>query len=208
MQDKNIAISELKKLIEKFKGKYVETKFNKPSVVRQPNAQQIPKLSVLGKPTPVSRPQPKGTQVKEKVLQNNSKVKFKESEVADHHRISSTSKKTTSVNACNNSLDSRTLNVYVVCADCGQYVFNSNHDACVSKYLNDVNARTKKPNVMPISDSKPKRKANKSVATTHKKTVASDTTNQESKSYFRELYENTNQEWKWWIAKKCPSGYK
>ncbi|GJZ30120.1 retrovirus-related pol polyprotein from transposon TNT 1-94 [Tanacetum coccineum] len=36
----------------------------------------------------------------------------------------------------------------------------------------------------------------------------SDTTIQKSKSYHKELYENTNQEWKWWIAKKCPSGYK
>ncbi|GJT10641.1 retrovirus-related pol polyprotein from transposon TNT 1-94 [Tanacetum coccineum] len=77
-----------------------------------------------------------------------------------------------------------------------------------SRYLNDVNARTKKPKVVPISASKPKRKANKSVATPHKKIVASDTTIQKSKSYYKELYENTNQEWKWWIAKKCPSGYK
>nr|GEU99920.1 hypothetical protein [Tanacetum cinerariifolium] len=52
MQDKNIAISELKKLIEKGKGKSVDTKFDRPSVVRQPNAQRIPKPSVLGKPTP------------------------------------------------------------------------------------------------------------------------------------------------------------
>ncbi|GJY77359.1 integrase, catalytic region, zinc finger, CCHC-type containing protein [Tanacetum coccineum] len=40
-------------------------------------------------------------------------------------------------------------------------------------YLNDVHTRTKKPKVVPISASKPKRKANKSVATPHKKTVAS-----------------------------------
>nr|GEZ29219.1 hypothetical protein [Tanacetum cinerariifolium] len=54
MQDKNIAISELKKLIEKGKGKFVDTKFDRPYVVRQPNAQRIPKPSVLGKPTPFS----------------------------------------------------------------------------------------------------------------------------------------------------------
>nr|GEU70239.1 hypothetical protein [Tanacetum cinerariifolium] len=54
LQDKNIVISELKKLIEKGKGKYVDTKFDKPSVVRQPNAQWITKPSVLGKPTPFS----------------------------------------------------------------------------------------------------------------------------------------------------------
>ncbi|GKG05024.1 hypothetical protein Tco_0315411, partial [Tanacetum coccineum] len=52
--ESNIAISELKKLIEKCKGKSVETQFDKPSVVRQPNAQRIPKPSVLGKPTPFS----------------------------------------------------------------------------------------------------------------------------------------------------------
>ncbi|GJU94558.1 hypothetical protein Tco_1319314 [Tanacetum coccineum] len=66
----------------------------KPSVVRQPNAQRIPKPSVLGKPTPFS-----------------------------------------------NSPGMR------------------DHDACVSRYLKDVNA------------SKPKKKANKSVATPHKKTT-------------------------------------
>nr|GEY33061.1 hypothetical protein [Tanacetum cinerariifolium] len=54
LQDKNISISELKKLIAKCKGKSVETKFDKPSVVRQPNAQRIPKPSVLGKPTTFS----------------------------------------------------------------------------------------------------------------------------------------------------------
>ncbi|GJS99787.1 retrovirus-related pol polyprotein from transposon TNT 1-94 [Tanacetum coccineum] len=238
MQDKNTAINELKKLIEKCKEKSVETQFDKPSVVRQPNAQRIPKPSVLGKPTPfsnspemrnlqtkqsvtktnvsdginhstsVSRPQLKSNQVKDKVMPNNSQVKFKGIEVEDHHRISSNSKKTNSVTACNNSLNSRTTNYIVVCADCGQCLFDSNYAACVSRYLNDVNARTKKPKVVPISDSKPKRKANKSVATPHKKTVASDTTIQKYKSYYKELYKNTTQAWKWWIAKKCPSGYK
>ncbi|GJX66531.1 retrovirus-related pol polyprotein from transposon TNT 1-94 [Tanacetum coccineum] len=297
LQDKNIAISELKKLIEKCKGKYVETKFDKPSSIRQPNAQRIPKPSVLEKPTPfldslerkrfsktesvnktnvskgsskpvtahilpqnrkqavrnthvikpgmyqidtrttqtrapqlpqtsrntnprvststgvnhstsVSRPQLKSTQIKDKVVKNNSQVKFKKTEVEDHHRISSVSNKTKSVTACNDNLKSRTSNVNAVCATCGKCVFNSNHDDCVSKYINDVNARTKKPNVVPISARKPKRKANKSVATPHKKTVALDPTIQKSKSFFRELYENTNKAWKWWIEKQCPSGYK
>ncbi|GJW05819.1 hypothetical protein Tco_1568242 [Tanacetum coccineum] len=54
LQDKNIAISELQKLIEKCKGKSEETKFDAPFVVRQPNTQRIPKLSVLGKPAPFS----------------------------------------------------------------------------------------------------------------------------------------------------------
>ncbi|GJR00221.1 retrovirus-related pol polyprotein from transposon TNT 1-94 [Tanacetum coccineum] len=197
MQDKNMVINELKKLILVTKGKSVETQFDKPSVVRQPNAQRIPKPSVLGKPTPfsnspemrsfqtkqsvnktnvsdglfkqvtqqnlpqnrkqaeihsnvlkpgmyriattttqnrepqlphasrntnphmskssgvihttsVSRPQLKCYQVKDKVVPNNSQVKFKKKEVEDHHRISSISKKTKSVTACNDSSNSRT----------------------------------------------------------------------------------------------------
>ncbi|GJU05831.1 integrase, catalytic region, zinc finger, CCHC-type containing protein [Tanacetum coccineum] len=72
MQDKNIAISELKKLIEKCKGKSVETQFDKPSVVRQPNAQRIPKPSVLGKPTPFSNsPKMRSFQTKQSVNKTN-----------------------------------------------------------------------------------------------------------------------------------------
>ncbi|GKA61459.1 hypothetical protein Tco_0760866 [Tanacetum coccineum] len=172
LQDKNIAISELKKLIKKCKGKSVETKFDKPCVVRQPNAQRIPKPSVLGKPTPfsdslerknfakkkslpktneseevnqrtnVSRPQFRSTQMKDKVVLNTSQVKFKKTEVEDHHRISSISNQSKSVTACNDSLESKTSNVNAICATCGKCVFNSNHDACVSKYLNYVDART------------------------------------------------------------------
>ncbi|GJR66896.1 hypothetical protein Tco_0012961 [Tanacetum coccineum] len=163
MQDKNIAISELKKLIEKCKGKYVETQVDKPSVTRQPNAQRIPKPSVLEKPTPF-------------LNSLEMRMKFNHKEVEEHHRISSISRKTKSVTACNDSSKSRTSNVNAVCAECRKCVFNSNHDACVSRYLNDVNARTKNPKVVPISASKPKSKANKFVATPHKKTVASDTT--------------------------------
>nr|GEZ27927.1 hypothetical protein [Tanacetum cinerariifolium] len=53
-QDKNIAISELKKLIKQGKAESVDTKFDRPSVVRQLNAQRILKPLVLGKPTPFS----------------------------------------------------------------------------------------------------------------------------------------------------------
>nr|GFB36925.1 hypothetical protein [Tanacetum cinerariifolium] len=51
VQDKGIAISELKKLIEKLKGKSIETKFDKSSVIRQTNAFKSQRPSILGKPT-------------------------------------------------------------------------------------------------------------------------------------------------------------
>nr|GEX17610.1 integrase, catalytic region, zinc finger, CCHC-type, peptidase aspartic, catalytic [Tanacetum cinerariifolium] len=64
---------------------------------------------------------------------------------------------------------------------------DSDHFACVTKMLNDVNARTKKPNVVPISTRKPKGQANKFVATPYKKKVASKSTTQKPKSYYRML---------------------
>ncbi|GJS01922.1 hypothetical protein Tco_0318430 [Tanacetum coccineum] len=141
--------------------------------------------------------------MKDKVALNNSQVKLKKTEVEDHHRISSISNKTKSVTACNDSLKYRTPNVNAVCATCGKCMFNSNHDACVSKFIHDVNARTKKP-----STRKPKSQVNKYVATPPKKTVTSESTIQKSKSYYRMLYEKTSKEWNWWIAQQCPSGYK
>ncbi|GJX42616.1 hypothetical protein Tco_0257606 [Tanacetum coccineum] len=88
LQAKNIAISELKKLIEKMKGKSVETKFDKSSVIRQPNAFICKKQSLLGviPTTSVSRPQLKSTQLEDRVLHNTSQIK--KQEVEDHpHRV-------------------------------------------------------------------------------------------------------------------------
>nr|GEV91206.1 hypothetical protein [Tanacetum cinerariifolium] len=273
MQEKNIAISELKKLTEKGTRKSVDTKFDRPSVVRQPNAQRIPKPSVVGKPATfsdflerryfpktksvpktnvsvglskpvtaqtlpqttrqavsntnvlkprmyridnriahirapqspqtvrntnprvststgvnhkpnVSRPQLKSNQSRDKVLPNNSQVKVKKT-LEVHPRISSVSNIIKSVTACKDNLNSRTLNANVVCATCNKCLVDSNHFACVTKMLNDVHARTKKSIVVPISTRKPKSQANKSIATHHKKTVASKSTNQKPQSYFR-----------------------
>ncbi|GJY47104.1 hypothetical protein Tco_0436167 [Tanacetum coccineum] len=139
----------------------------------------VPKTNVLegvNHRTNVSRPHLKSNKMKEKAVPNTSQVKFKKTEVEDHHRISSIFNQSKSVTVCNDTLKSRTSNVNAVCATCGKCVFNSNHDACISKYLHDVNARTKKPNVVPIRNRKPKSQTNKSVATYCKKTVASETT--------------------------------
>ncbi|GKE47373.1 hypothetical protein Tco_1478631, partial [Tanacetum coccineum] len=144
----------------------------------------------------VSRLTLRSNQMKDKAVPNNSQVMFKKTEVEDHHRISSIFNQTKSITACNDSLNSRTSNVNAVCATCRKCMFNSTHDACVYKFLNEVNARTKKPNVVPISTRKPKSQANKSVATPPKKTVASDSTITKSKSYYRMLYEKTSKAWK------------
>nr|GEV68395.1 copia protein [Tanacetum cinerariifolium] len=88
--------------------------------------------------------------MKNKVVPNNSQVKDKKTDVEDHPRISSISNKTKFVTACNDSLKSRTSNANAVCATCEKCLVDSDHFACVTKILNEVNARTKKPNVVPI----------------------------------------------------------
>nr|GEW18582.1 retrovirus-related Pol polyprotein from transposon TNT 1-94 [Tanacetum cinerariifolium] len=124
-----------------------------------------------------TRPQHRSNQLKDKVVPNNSQVKPKKTQVEVHPRIPSIANKMKSVTTCNDSLNSRTSNVNAVCATCKKCLVDSDHFACVTKMLNDVNARTKKPNAVPISTRKPKGHANKSVATPHKKKVALKSTN-------------------------------
>nr|GEU94442.1 hypothetical protein [Tanacetum cinerariifolium] len=101
--------------------------------------------------TNVSRPQLKSNQSRDKVLPNNSQVKAKKTQVEVHPRMPSVSNKMKSVTACKDSLNSRTLNANVVCATYNKCLVYSNHFACVTKMLNDVHARTKKPTAVPIN---------------------------------------------------------
>nr|GEV05823.1 hypothetical protein [Tanacetum cinerariifolium] len=144
LQDKNIAISELKKLIEKGKGKYMETKFDKPSVVRQPNAQGILKPSVLeGLLKPVAAQTLPQTATQAASSTNVLKPRL--------YRIDN---RTTQTRAPQSPQTVRitnpriTSNDNAVCATCGKCVVDSDHFACFTKMLNDVNARTKKPNIV------------------------------------------------------------
>ncbi|GJR06307.1 retrovirus-related pol polyprotein from transposon TNT 1-94 [Tanacetum coccineum] len=295
LQDKGIAISELKKLIEKMKGKSVETKFEKSSVIRQPNAFKSQRQSILGKPaifsdslakkdfskskpvttqnvsndfskpvtaqilpqnrlpivkntnviapgmykvhtktnqtrtpqlhqdirkpnkrvsfstgvipnTSVSRPQLKSNHLEDRVMSNNSQGK--KQEVEDHRRKFKFSNNKTSVTACNDSLNAQTSNVNFVCVTCGKCVLNDNHDLCVLHYINGVNSRTRQPMAVPVSTTEPKHNVNKSVATSSKKTVATDSTVKKSRNITRKLYEQVSKTCSWWYPKYTPSGYK
>ncbi|GJT14589.1 retrovirus-related pol polyprotein from transposon TNT 1-94 [Tanacetum coccineum] len=294
LQDKGIAISELKKLIEKMKGKSVETKFEKSSVIRQPNAFKSQRQSILGKPaifsdslakkdfskskpvttqnvsndfskpvtaqilpqnmlpivkntnviapgmykvhtkpnqtrtpqlhqdirkpnkrvsfstgvipnTSVSRPQLKSNHLEDRVMSNNSQGK--KQEVEDHRRKFKFSNNKTSVTACNDSLNAKTSNVNFVCVTCGKCVLNDNHDLCVLHYINGVNSRTRQPMAVPISTREPKHNVNQSVATSSKKTVATDSTVKKSRNITRKLYEQVSKTCSWWYPKYTPPGY-
>nr|GEW87454.1 integrase, catalytic region, zinc finger, CCHC-type, peptidase aspartic, catalytic [Tanacetum cinerariifolium] len=156
-----------------------------------PNREETLTLERVIHKTNVSKQQLRSNQMKDKVVPNNSQVKNKKTKIEDHPRFSSISKKIKSVTACNDSLTSRTSNVNAICATCGKCLVDSDHFARVTKFLNDVNARTKKHNVVFVSTIKPNC-TNKSVATPVKKTVASETTIQKSQSYYRMLYKRTS----------------
>nr|GEX00337.1 retrovirus-related Pol polyprotein from transposon TNT 1-94 [Tanacetum cinerariifolium] len=239
LQDKCIVISELKKLIEKLKGKSVDTKFEKSSVIRKPNAFKSQRPSVLGKLTTfsnsferkdfsksksvtqnnvssdfskpvtaqtlppnkksilkntnalalgmykvhtksnqartsqfpqdsrktnkrvsfstgvisitsVSRPQLKSNPTGDRVMRNNSQGK--KQEVEDQCRNVKLSKNKTSVTACNDSLNAKTLNVNFVSAMYDKCGLNDKHDMYV---LNSV-AKPLKKAVALESNQKPR----------------------------------------------------
>nr|GFB20960.1 hypothetical protein [Tanacetum cinerariifolium] len=131
LQDKGIVISELKKLIEKLKGKSVDTKFEKSSVIRQPNAfkRVIPTTSV-------SRLQLKSNPQGDRAIHNNSQGNKKE--VEDHRRSVKLSKNKTFVIACNDSLNAKTLNEKYVSAMCDKCVLIDKHDMCVLKSVDKL----------------------------------------------------------------------
>ncbi|GKD36786.1 reverse transcriptase domain-containing protein [Tanacetum coccineum] len=154
----------------------------------------------------VSRPQLKSTRLEDRVLHNNSQGK--KQEVEDHRRIFEFLNNKTSITACNNNLNAKTLNVNFICMTCGKCVLNDNHDLYFLHYINGMNSRTKKSIVVPISTREPKRTMNQSVATPHKRIVASESTIHKPKSTIRKLYEHVSRTCIWWYTKITPPGYK
>nr|GEY09249.1 hypothetical protein [Tanacetum cinerariifolium] len=127
--------------------------------------------------TSVSRPQLKSNPMGDRVMRNNSQGKNQE--VEDQHRSVKFSKNKTSVTACNDSLNAKTLNVNSACVTCDTRVLNDKHDICVLH----------------------------SVAKPIKKTVASEF-NQKPRNITRKLYERISKACSWWYLKFTPSGYK
>nr|GFA40407.1 integrase, catalytic region, zinc finger, CCHC-type, peptidase aspartic, catalytic [Tanacetum cinerariifolium] len=109
-------------------------------------------------------------------MHNNSQGK--KPKVEDHRRSVKLSKNKTSVTACNDSLNAKTLNVKFVCANCDKCVLIKKHDMCVLK----------------------------SVAKPHKETVASKS-NKKPRNFTRKLYERVSKTCNWWYPKFTPPGY-
>nr|GEV57138.1 retrovirus-related Pol polyprotein from transposon TNT 1-94 [Tanacetum cinerariifolium] len=215
LQDKGIAIGELQKLIQQLKGKSMETKFRKSSVVRQPNgfksqSQRIYKIHT-------EHIQTRTTQFPNAFRKTNKRVSFstrvipstsvsrpqlkcnqledrvmrnnsqgKKQEVEEHRRNVKFSKNKISVTACNDSLNAKTSNVNFVYGIC---VLNGNHDKCVRK---GMNSRTIMPMVVPVTNRKTKRSIKQSIVKPHRRTDASKSSNQKPRNNIRKLYESVS----------------
>nr|GEY47030.1 hypothetical protein [Tanacetum cinerariifolium] len=127
--------------------------------------------------TSVSRPQLKSNPQGDRVMHNNSQGK--KQAVEDHRRSVKLSKNKTSIIACNDSLNAKTLNVKSVSAMCDKYVLNDKHDMYVLKF----------------------------VAKTLKETVASKSS-KKPRNFTWKLYERVSKTCSWWYPKFTPSGYK
>nr|GEY99779.1 retrovirus-related Pol polyprotein from transposon TNT 1-94 [Tanacetum cinerariifolium] len=127
--------------------------------------------------TSVSRPRLKSNPQGDRVIHNNSQGK--KLEVEDHRSSVKLSKNKTSVTACNDSLNAKTLNVKSVYAMCDKCVLHDKHDMCVLKF----------------------------VAKPLKETVASEF-NKILRNFTRKLYDRVSKTCSWWYPKFTPSGYK
>ncbi|GKD23020.1 hypothetical protein Tco_1224723, partial [Tanacetum coccineum] len=223
LQDKGIPISELKKLIEKMKGKSVQTKFEKSSVIRRPSAFKSQRQSVLGKPAIFSDTLEKKYFSKSKsVTKNNVSNDFSKPVTAQilPQNIKSNLKNinviapgivipTTSVSrpqlksnqmgdkVMPNNSQGKKQELEDHRRNFKKCVLNDNHDLCVLHYINSVNSRTRQPIVVPISTREPKQSMNQSAATSHKKTVTTDSTVKKPRNIIRKIYEQVSKTWSW-----------
>nr|GFA38872.1 hypothetical protein [Tanacetum cinerariifolium] len=126
--------------------------------------------------TSVRRPQLKSNPQGDRVMHNNSQGK--KQEVEDHRRSVKLSKNHTSVTACNDSLNAKTLNVKYVFAMCDKCVLHDKHD----KYVPE------------------------SVTKHVKRTVASES-NKKPRNFTRKIYEHVSKTCSWWYPKFTSSGY-
>ncbi|GJT74935.1 retrovirus-related pol polyprotein from transposon TNT 1-94 [Tanacetum coccineum] len=168
---------------------FPQTVQKRTSLLKLCNVQTKKALRVI-LTTSVSRPQLKSNQLEGRVMSNNSQ--WKKQEVEDHRRNFKFSNNKTSVIACNDSLNAKNLNVNFVFVTCRKCVLNDNHDLCVLHYINGVSSRTRQPIIMPISPREPKLNVNQSVATSSKKTIATDSTVKKSRHITKKIYKKVS----------------
>ncbi|GJV34925.1 retrovirus-related pol polyprotein from transposon TNT 1-94 [Tanacetum coccineum] len=231
-QDKDIVISELKKLIEKMKGKSVETKFEKSLVIRQPNGFKSQRQSVLRKLTIFSDSLKKKDFSKSKsvtknnvsndfskpvtaqILPQNIKLILKNINVIalEMYKVHTYPNQTRipqlpqDIRKTNKRASFSTGVIPSTSVSSPQLKSNRIGDIVMPN--NIQRKKTRQPIAMHISTREPKHIVNQSVATSHKKTISTDSTVKKPRNIIRKIYEQVSNTCSWWYPKFTPLGYK
>ncbi|GJT11707.1 hypothetical protein Tco_0858749 [Tanacetum coccineum] len=182
IQKKGFAIAALKNELRKLTGNSVNTKFAKPSILGKPVLQPHRNQSVVRQPTAFKSERPKISKPRfaSQVDVNNdlskpvtthylpkrresapakphymiatSSSRYSSNDIVHNHYLEEAKKKTQEHSRIpRNFSDTK----HFVCSTCQKCVFNANHDACVIKFLKEVNSRAKVPSNKTTTRNKP-----------------------------------------------------
>ncbi|GJZ80770.1 hypothetical protein Tco_0645764 [Tanacetum coccineum] len=182
IQKKGFAIAALKNELRKLTGNSVNTKFAKPSILGKPVGQPLKNQSVVRQPTAfksercrISKPRfasqvDVNNDLSKPVTTHHLPKRRKSAPAKPHHMIAPSSSRYSSNDIVHNHYleeakkkthehsriprnfsDSK----HFVCSTCQKCVFNANHDACVIKFLKEVNSRAKVPSNKTTNRNKP-----------------------------------------------------
>ncbi|GJT29803.1 hypothetical protein Tco_0910078, partial [Tanacetum coccineum] len=163
-------------------GNIVNTKFAKPSILGKPVGQPLKNQSIVRQPTAfkserprISKPRfasqvdvnndlskpvtahhlPKGREsapAKPHHMIAQSSSRYSSNDIVHNHYLEEAKKKAQEHSRIpRNFSDSK----HFVCSTCQKCVFNANHDACVIKFLKEVNSRAKVPSNKTTNRNKP-----------------------------------------------------
>ncbi|GKE74276.1 hypothetical protein Tco_1536317 [Tanacetum coccineum] len=152
IQKKGFAIAALKNELRKLTGNSVNTKFVEPSVLGKPVGQPLKNQSVVRQPTAFKSERPRISKplFASQVDVNNDL--YSSNDIVHNHYLEEAKKKTHEHSRIPRDFsDSK----HFVCSTCQKCVFNANHDACVTKFLKEVNSRTKVPSNKTTNRNKP-----------------------------------------------------
>ncbi|GJR08062.1 hypothetical protein Tco_0790714 [Tanacetum coccineum] len=182
IQKKGFVIASLKNELRKLTRNNVNTKFSKPSILGKLVGQPLKNQSVVRQPTAfkserprISKPRfasqvdvsndlskpvtthhlPKGREsapTKPHHMIAPSSSRYSSNDIVHNHYLEEAKKKTHEHSRIpRNFSDSK----HFVCSTCQKCVFNANHDACVIKFLKEVNSRAKVPSNKTTNRNKP-----------------------------------------------------
>ncbi|GKC06940.1 hypothetical protein Tco_0998550 [Tanacetum coccineum] len=147
IQDKVFAIAALKNDLRKLKGNSIDTKFAKTLVLGKPVLQSLRNQSVVRQPNAFKSKRPQMLKQRFQSTADGSKPKPRSTNHSTRSLLVSKSSYVTkaAVPIADQSKNSNSFSdsKHFVCSTCHKCVFNANQDACITKFLKEVNSHAK-----------------------------------------------------------------